>query len=105
VRAIEVAACRWPGSAAVPHRCRSVAQPGQVLIGVSASDVLFVDAQLAAAELDDVAAVPEGAELPHATAVLHDGTTALRILEAVSIPPGQWVLILGAAGGMGILPI
>jgi NADPH2:quinone reductase len=60
-------------------------------------------AQLATVDLPNAVAVPEGVELDHATAVLHDGTTALRILETIGDQPDEWVLILGAAGGMGIL--
>ena len=60
-------------------------------------------APLAAADLHDIVAVPEGVGLHDGTAVLHDGTTALRIIETIAVAPGDWVLILGAAGGMGIL--
>ena len=60
-------------------------------------------AELAAVEVANCAAVPEGVELFDATAVLHDGTTALRILENTGVDPGERALVLGAAGGMGIL--
>jgi NADPH:quinone reductase len=60
-------------------------------------------AQLAVADLDHAVVVPEEVDLLAATAVLHDGTTALRVLEICGIRPGEWVLVLGAAGGMGIL--
>jgi NADPH:quinone reductase len=60
-------------------------------------------AERAAADLDSLAAVPAGVGLLPATAVVHDGTTALRILEMADLRPGGWVLVLGAAGGMGIL--
>jgi NADPH2:quinone reductase len=59
--------------------------------------------ELAAVDVDNCAAVPEGVGLLAATAVLHDGTTALRVLEKTGVDPGEWVLVLGAAGGMGIL--
>jgi NADPH:quinone reductase len=62
-------------------------------------------AELATADLDLVAAVPDEVSLADATAVLHDGTTALRILEALDVNSGDIVLVLGAAGGMGILLI
>ena len=42
-------------------------------------------------------------DLLEATAVVHDGTTALRILEKTAPKEGEWMLILGAAGGMGLL--
>ena len=59
--------------------------------------------ELAVAGLEDVVTVPDGADVLDATAVLHDGTTALRVLEICDPRPGDWVLVLGAAGGMGIL--
>jgi NADPH2:quinone reductase len=60
-------------------------------------------AELAAVDLDACAPVPGGVDILDATAVLHDGTTALRVLEKTAPEKGEWVLVLGAAGGMGIL--
>ena len=60
-------------------------------------------AQLAVADVEHAVVLPDGADLLAATAVLHDGTTALRVLEVCGPRPGEWVLVLGAAGGMGIL--
>jgi NADPH2:quinone reductase len=60
-------------------------------------------AELAAVDIEACALVPRGVDLLDATAVLHDGTTALRILETTAIDAGEWVLVLGAAGGMGFL--
>jgi len=60
-------------------------------------------AELAAVDLEACAPVPAGVDPLDAVAVLHDGTTALRILETTGIDAGEWVLVLGAAGGMGIL--
>jgi NADPH:quinone reductase len=60
-------------------------------------------AELVTADLAACAAVGDGVELLDATAVLHDGTTALRIVEKTTPQPGEWVLVLGAAGGMGIV--
>jgi NADPH:quinone reductase len=60
-------------------------------------------AQLAVADLEHAVAVPDDVDLLDATAVLHDGTTALRVLESCGIRPGERVLVLGAAGGMGNL--
>ena len=60
-------------------------------------------AQLAVADVEHAVAVPSDVGLLAATAVLHDGTTALRVLEVCDPRPGEWVLVLGAAGGMGIL--
>ncbi|TNY35775.1 zinc-binding dehydrogenase [Thermomonospora catenispora] len=47
--------------------------------------------------------VPDGVDLRVAAALLHDGVTALGLLEGVGIGPGERVLIVGATGGMGVL--
>ncbi len=60
-------------------------------------------AELAAVDLAFCAPVPDGIDLLDATAVLHDGTTALRVMETTAPQVGEWALVLGAAGGMGIL--
>ncbi len=60
-------------------------------------------AELASVDVGDCAPVPDGIDLLEATAVLHDGTTALRVLEKTAPTAGEWILILGAAGGMGLL--
>jgi NADPH2:quinone reductase len=59
--------------------------------------------ELAAVDVANCAALREGVELVDGTAVLHDGTTALRVLEKTGVNRGELVLVLGAAGGMGIL--
>ena len=160
VRAIEVARFGGPDVLTFTELPDPVAEPGQVLVAASASDVLFVDtmirsgrgadyfpvrppyipgnglggtvvgvgaridaiwlgrqvvahtggaggsggyAELAAVDVEACVVVPDGVDLLDATAVLHDGTTALRVLETTGIDAGEWVLVLGAAGGMGIL--
>ena len=45
-------------------------------------------AQLAVADLEHAVVVPDDVDLLDATAVLHDGTTALRVLEGLDIRPG-----------------
>ncbi len=60
-------------------------------------------AELAAVDLDACALVPGAVDVLDATAILHDGTTALRVLELTAPQDGEWVLVLGAAGGMGTL--
>ncbi|KJY36928.1 NADPH:quinone reductase, partial [Streptomyces sp. NRRL S-444] len=47
--------------------------------------------------------VPDGLESAEAAALAHDGVTGSGIVEGVGIEPGDRVLILGAAGGMGTL--
>lgn len=60
-------------------------------------------AEMAVVDLDGCARVPDGVDIVDATAVLHDGTTALWVLEKTAPQDDDCVLVLGAAGGMGIL--
>jgi NADPH:quinone reductase len=60
-------------------------------------------AELAAVDFMDCAQVADDVDLLEATAVLHDGTTALRILEKTVPKEGESILVLAAAGGMGLL--
>lgn len=52
---------------------------------------------------DAIVAVPAGLDLPDATAVLHDGPTAIELVDNAGIQPREWVLVLAAGGGLGIL--
>ena len=47
--------------------------------------------------------VPEDLGLREAAALLHDGPTAMGLLEGTGIKPGEWVLVTAAGGGLGIL--
>jgi NADPH:quinone reductase len=47
--------------------------------------------------------VPDGLGLAEAGALLHDGRTALGLVEALSPRANEWALVLGAAGGLGSL--
>jgi NADPH:quinone reductase len=47
--------------------------------------------------------VPDAVDLRDAAAVLHDGATALGLAAATGFQAGEWVLVLGAAGGLGLL--
>lgn len=47
--------------------------------------------------------VPDAVPFTEAAALLHDGVTALGVLEVVALKPGNRVLITAAAGGMGAL--
>jgi len=60
-------------------------------------------AERAAVSLEDTVAVPDGLDPLLAAAIVHDGPTALRVARLVDVRPGEQVLVLGAAGGMGIL--
>jgi NADPH:quinone reductase len=53
--------------------------------------------------VDAIVAVPDGLDLQDATAVLHDGATALGLVDNARIRPREWVLVLAAGGGLGIL--
>jgi NADPH2:quinone reductase len=55
------------------------------------------------ADLEYVSDVPDGLELTDAAALLHDGKTALALQASHPIAAGEWVLVVGAAGGMGAL--
>lgn len=46
--------------------------------------------------------VPDGMDLHDAAAALHDGATALGLAACTGFQPGGWVLVMGAAGGMGL---
>jgi NADPH:quinone reductase len=48
-------------------------------------------------------AVPGTANLRVAAALMHDGATALGLLAATPVKPGETVLLVGAAGGMALL--
>ncbi|MET9698028.1 zinc-binding dehydrogenase [Streptomyces sp. NPDC006529] len=60
-------------------------------------------AELIRVPLDLLVPVPDGLGIPEAAALAHDGVTATGITEAIAVRPGERVLILGAAGGMGTL--
>ena len=47
--------------------------------------------------------VPDALGLPEAAVLLHDGRTALLVADAAAIRPEEWVLVLGAGGGLGLL--
>ena len=60
-------------------------------------------AERAVVSLEETVAVPDGLDPTLAAAIIHDGPTALRVARLVDVRPGDQVLVLGAAGGMGIL--
>lgn len=57
----------------------------------------------AVADLAQLIAVPDGVDMATAAALLHDGRTALGLCEVVPVHAGNRVLVLGAAGGLGLL--
>ncbi|HLL67559.1 MAG TPA: zinc-binding dehydrogenase [Micromonosporaceae bacterium] len=60
-------------------------------------------AELIRTGLDRLIPVPDDLDLRAAAALGHDGVTATAIIDGVGVKPGDRVLILGAAGGMGTL--
>jgi NADPH:quinone reductase len=60
-------------------------------------------AEQAVAGADNVIAVPAGLGMADAAALLTDGRTAVGLIEITGVRPKEWVLVLGAGGGMGVL--
>jgi NADPH:quinone reductase len=52
---------------------------------------------------DRLIPVPDGVDLADAAALLHDGRTAFALVRATVPQAGEWVLVVGAAGGLGVL--
>jgi NADPH2:quinone reductase len=60
-------------------------------------------AEQAVVAADCVVPVPDGLELVTAAALVHDGVTALRLVETTALARGDRVLVVGATGAMGLL--
>jgi len=60
-------------------------------------------AEQVAAGVDTLLPIPDGLGSADAMALLHDGGTALALIGAVGVRPGESVLVLPAAGGAGSL--
>ena len=60
-------------------------------------------AELATVPVDRLVHVPDEVSLTDAAAVLNDGATALALMAGTGVRSGEWVLILGATGAMGLL--
>ena len=60
-------------------------------------------AELAVREADAIHALPDGLAEDAAVAMIGTGRTAMAILDAAAIAPGDRVLVLAAAGGLGSL--
>jgi NADPH2:quinone reductase len=160
MRVIRATRFGGPEVLAVATEPEPVAGQGQVVIGVTAADVLFFDATIrqgrasafvplrppyvpgngvagvvtaigegvdllwigqqvvahtgehgggggyaeqALVSAEALVPVSAGLGLPEAAALLHDGATALGLAESTGIQPLDWVLVLGAGGGMGLL--
>lgn len=60
-------------------------------------------AEQVAAPVSTLVPIPDGLGAGEAMALLHDGGTALALIGAVGVRPGESVLVLPAAGGAGSL--
>ncbi|MEV8529888.1 zinc-binding dehydrogenase [Streptomyces sp. NPDC052000] len=60
-------------------------------------------AEFLAVPADHLSPVPDGVGAREAAALVHDGVTALALLDTTALKPGESVLITGASGGMGTL--
>lgn len=60
-------------------------------------------AQLVRAPLALVVPIPDAVGLVDAAVLVHDGSTALRLYARAGVRRGEWVLVLGAAGGLGLM--
>lgn len=59
-------------------------------------------AEQVVADEGEIVAVPDDLDLEQAAALMHDGATALGLVDlADGIRPGEWVLVAAAAGGAG----
>jgi NADPH2:quinone reductase len=160
MRAIQVERFGGPEVLVAAEMPDPVAGPGQVVVGVAAADVGFVETQIraggfgdyftvtlpyvpghgvagqvisvgegvdagwlgrrvagytgehggrggyaerAVVRADELVPVPDGLGLREAAALLHDGVTALRVMEVTGVRAGDQVLVTAAGGGMGIL--
>jgi NADPH:quinone reductase len=59
-------------------------------------------AERVAVPAERLVAVEDGLDPGDAVAALHDGATALGLAAGTGFPAGGWVLITGAAGGLGL---
>ncbi|WP_046263698.1 NADP-dependent oxidoreductase [Streptomyces sp. WM6386] len=66
-------------------------------LGTQAEYVVLEDWELAPA--------PGGTDLVHLATVGLNATTADQALDALALEPGQWLLVSGAAGGVGLFTV
>ncbi|SDQ28656.1 zinc-binding dehydrogenase [Actinopolyspora saharensis] len=60
-------------------------------------------AERVAVSAEDLVTVPDGLRLAAAAALVHDGRTALALIEAAAIRPGERVLVVPAGSGLGLM--
>ncbi len=85
----------------------STVTPGQVVIGLQERLDQRTACQADYVVLEEwaVAPAPEGVPLGEAAGLPLNGITAWQGLDALTLPPTGWVLITGAAGGVGRLAV
>ncbi|MEU2724541.1 zinc-binding dehydrogenase [Streptomyces smyrnaeus] len=80
---------------------------GRQVVSKTAAPAAGGYAQRALAPIETVSVVPAGLDLATATALVHDGPTAVRLFDNAvgggNLRPGAWVLVLAAGGGLGAL--
>jgi NADPH2:quinone reductase len=74
---------------------------GRPVVSDTGQSGAYADRVVVAA--DGLTAIPDGVALTDAAALLHDGRTALGLVDAATLAPGRWVLVTGATGGLGLL--
>lgn len=74
---------------------------GRQVVADTAGRGGYLDQALVPAE--SLIPVPKGLGLDQAAALLHDGRTALGLMEALRPGPGERVLVTAAGGGLGVL--
>ncbi|WP_265447421.1 zinc-binding dehydrogenase [Flexivirga meconopsidis] len=60
-------------------------------------------AEQAVADADALTPVPAEVDLAAATAMVHDGRTAIAAYDAAAVQPGELVVVTAASGGLGTL--
>ncbi|WP_327729380.1 NADP-dependent oxidoreductase [Streptomyces sp. NBC_00487] len=66
---------------------------------------LGTQAQYVVLEDGELAPAPSGTDLVHLATVGLNATTADQALDALALEPGQWLLVSGAAGGVGLFTV
>ena len=74
---------------------------GRPVVARSAEGGGYVERAVVA--VDDLIAVPGGLGIAEAAALLHDGRTAVSLIDQAHLRAEEWVLVLGAGGGLGSL--
>ena len=74
---------------------------GRDVVAATAEGGSYLEQAVVAA--DSLIEVPQGLGMAEAAALFTDGRTAMGLIEMADIRAEQWVLVLGAGGGLGFL--